>query len=873
MCLRFTSIFYALLVCAPAYGAAADRILSRIDFEERPLGNPEELPMHWAKVEGPLMPHYVNGRLVTDTKRSGEHSFRFDLNGGSAVYRYGPGQIKAQPQAHYRIEVYVRTTVMAHARARLSAYFVDVDKHLVKGSVKHSKLYAAKQADEPWNLLWLEMAADRRADSLVVELELLQPELYVAPQLGSQALFPQDIKGSAWFDDLVISQVPKLALSTERPGNIFRRGQPPSLTVLVSDRATDDLTGQLIVRNAEKKVVYQRSSALDIAGAEAPQAGARRMHLLLPALPPGWYECTLAMCSGGEVVARQSVDLVLLADDLDPKPDDRFGITAIDLPRDAWGDLPEILPFLGAGRVKLAMWSSQGDVCQTDRAGFDHLLAQLAEHHIALTGCLMDLPPGIARKLAGPGWAALLRARSEDWQPQLAFMISRHASHIDRWQLGADGSDLYLTEKLMRDVYARIQGEFARLVQKPDLAIPWPAWYELDRDAPSAVALSIHSFILPEQLPLYLSEIQSEPGRSLSLSLQFVDPDRYGRDVQIRDLAQRVIYALAAGAQRIDMPLPFSLARDEQDQPRIQPQESLIIIRTLMSTLGGSTFKGKVPIADGIEALLFDRHGQGILAMWDKGRQGGPRQLALALGESPRCVDLWGRVTPMPRGRTQSVQLTIGATPVLLVDVDGQLALLRASVSFDRPLIESSFQPHLRKIRFANPYTTALSGTVRLKGPAGWTFNPPVFAFSLNPGERFERDVSIEFPYNSFAGPKVIEAELKLPDNSITSTVVPIRMSLGLSDVGMQTLAIREGSDVLVQQLITNYGEKPVDYSAFAIYPNLARQERLVSNLSPGNSTIKLYRFNNVPQAAAKIRAGIKELEGTRILNDEVETQ
>jgi hypothetical protein len=301
-------------------------------------------------------------------------------------------------------------------------------------------------------------------------------------------------------------------------------------------------------------------------------------------------------------------------------------------------------------------------------------------------------------------------------------------------------------------------------------------------------------------------------------------------------------------------------------------------VRTLVTMLGGANFRGKVPIAEGVEAFIFDKNGQGILAIWGRGAEGGSRQLELTLGARPRCVDLWGNVTPLVRQngsgkRADIVKLAIGPMPIFLVDIDGQLAQLRASVGFDRPLIESSFQPHSRKIRFVNPYRTSLGGTLKLKGPAGWTLNPPAFQFSVNPGEKFERDLVIEFPYNSFAGPKKIEAEFILQDNAIGSTTVPITLNLGLSDVSMQTLAIRDGKDILVQQLITNYGEKPIDYAAFATFPTQARQERLVTNLAPGASTIKVYRFTNVQDVKGRVRTGLKELGGTRILNDEVEIQ
>ena len=238
-------------------------------------------------------------------------------------------------------------------------------------------------------------------------------------------------------------------------------------------------------------------------------------------------------------------------------------------------------------------------------------------------------------------------------------------------------------------------------------------------------------------------------------------------------------------------------------------------------------------------------------------------------------VDLWGNVTPLFRTSEQrrdgKVTLSLGATPVFLVDVDGEMAQLRASVALDRPLLESSFEPHLRRLRFTNPYRQTIGGAVKLRAPAGWTLNPPTFNFTLNPGETFERDLRIEFPYNSFAGDKTLVAEVALQADGSATFEVPIPLKLGLSDVGMQTLALRDGDDVVVQQMISNYGDRPIDYTAFALFPGQARQERLVTKLAAGRTTVKKYRFKNAGSGEPKVRVGIKELAGTRVLNDEVE--
>jgi hypothetical protein len=884
-----------------AVPAEVNRVLRNFNFEERDLGNREDLPMNWNKVDGPGLPHYVNGQLSTDRARSGKYSFRMDLNGGSLIYRYDAGRIKVQTGAHYRVEGYALTTILAHARARISAYFVDIDGNVLTATEVHSELYAARRDDEDWRKLFVELSADDpRAASLVVELSLLQPQFYAPSTLGRRTLFRQDIRGSAWFDDVMVSQVPKVKISTERPGNIFRRGETVRLQVLVSDRFIDDLAVKLVVHDAAGKQVYQRSGAAEIAAAENLGTGRRRFWAVLPELPPGWYEVSLVMSSRGKYVGEQKLDFVSLADNAQPgSPDDRFGVIATNLPFEGWSDLPEILPRLGAGRVKLAIWNRDGDVQKYDSAAFDRMLVRFQELRITPTACLVDLPPEIAerlsarRKLAeaaqtfagatpkGPtpdsAWPQLLKADPQDWQPQLAELIARHANHLERWQLGADGTDAFVTQKGMREVYDKVYKEFASLMFKPDLAMPWPAWYELDGKLPATVALSVPPSVLPAQLPLYMADLRGHEGHELSISLQALDQQQYGREVQIRDYAQRVIYALAADARRIDLPLPYTVRREGDDLIK-QPQELFMIARTLITHLGGATFKGKVPIAPGVEAFLFERDGRGIMVLWDRGGTSEARQLAINLGDRPLRVDLWGNVSPLlSDGESRAagnMQLKIGKMPILLVDIDAQLAMLRTSVALDRPLIESSFQTHSRRIHFSNPFKTAISGTVKFKAPPGWTLNPATQSFNLNPGETYDHELSIEFPYNSYAGPKVINADFTVQADKTSTFTVPLTLMLGLSNVGTQTMALRDGDDVVVQQTIQNYGDTPIDYNAFAIFPGHPREERLVTNLGAGRTTLKRYRFKNVTVTPGmKIRVGVKEQNGSRILNEEVEIQ
>lgn len=879
--MRFPAFIAAILALAPLVRAVPDevsRVLTTFDFEERRLGNSEDLPMYWDKIEGADFPHYVNGRLTTDRANSGRYSFRFDLNGGNCAYRFPAGRIKVQGGAFYRVDALCQTANLNVARARLTAYFADIDGRRLEQTVRHSALYSAQSPDAPWKLLEVAMSADDpAAESLVIELELLQPDQFRGKSLGARTLHDQDIHGTAWFDDVHISQVPRVTMTTARPGNVFRLSDPLQLQVLINDRFTDDLAAQLVVRDPAGKTVFQQSGAMDMSSAQTLGPGRKRTIVNLPELRPGWYEAALVMASRGQFVGEQTIHLIRLGDDapLVP-PDRRFGLIATNLPFDGWSELPDILPLLSAGRVKLAVWSDAGDIQEMDPSAFDALLRRLDDCGITPTACLLNLPPGVAAKTSSSSWTSILTSPSQDWQPQLAYLVARHANHLDRWQLGADGTDQFVTDPRMRQAYSRVYREFTQLVRNPDVAMPWPAWYDMTGKLPATIALSVPPSVLPPQVPLYVGDVKAGAGRNLSLSLELLDREKYGRELQVRDFAQRIIYALSAGANRIDVPLPFTVTRGDGGELIKHPEEMLLVIRTILTTLSGAEYRGRVPLDAGVDAFLFDKDGQGVLALWDRGTSREARRLALNLGSSAAGVDLYGNTTPLLRTNNDKgkgeVQVSIGPTPMFLVDIDGQQAQLRASVAIDRPLLESSFKPHSRRLRFTNPYRQAIGGTVKLKGPAGWTLNPPTFTFTLNPGEVFDRELTIEFPYNSFAGPKIINAEFSLQNDGGNAISVPITLNLGLSDVGMQTLALRDGGDVVVQQMITNYGDKPIDYNAFAVYPGQARQERLVTKLAPGRTTIKRYRFTGAKvEAGTKVRLGVKELEGSRILNEEVE--
>ena len=161
MLARRLFIFIASLPFLAAAGPVdVSRVLKSLDFEERRLGNREDLPMHWLKVDGPGLPNYVNGKLANDSAHSGEWSFRFDLNGGSLIYRYDPKEVPIHPaRALSRRLLRADECFAPRPSPPQRAHFADQDGNPIDGSMIHSDLYAAKTEGEGWHELSLELSA------------------------------------------------------------------------------------------------------------------------------------------------------------------------------------------------------------------------------------------------------------------------------------------------------------------------------------------------------------------------------------------------------------------------------------------------------------------------------------------------------------------------------------------------------------------------------------------------------------------------------------------------------------------------------------------------------------------------------------------
>ena len=439
----------AVAATAPATQSARrplrpGRVLHNFDFEETKLNNYETIPMFWRKVVGRGFPAFAAGAFDHDIFRPDPHdskartSFRLDIDSGSAAFRYvAPieNAIHVSPNADYYVLGYVKTTPLQFARAEIRAWFADDKGNVMPGTEIHSDRFASStdpaSAAPPdaveWHVLRLFVpgphpnTAEANAKTLVLQLGLLQPQQLSGESggggtstdnpLGPFALYQQDIKGSAWFDDFIVYQLPRISVEVPAAitANIFEPQQPIDLDLTVADLANHpkapSLGVSLKVTDPDGLVFAREKWDVRMAPGQTWEHRYTHAHL-----PPALYTATLEVTDGvtRTLIARRQTKFLSLADlpvalnaAGTERMGPRFGITATRWPVDCWSELPAVARDTTAGLMQIAAWRrdmTDSDLHTQDPA-FDSLLNALQRIDTHVLGAFAEVPDVLAARI------------------------------------------------------------------------------------------------------------------------------------------------------------------------------------------------------------------------------------------------------------------------------------------------------------------------------------------------------------------------------------------------------------------------------------------------------------------------------------------
>lgn len=842
------------------------RVVKHFDFDEEPLGNFEPTPMNWEPFAASGYPPFLRVRFDKHFGHDAPPSIWLPVSGGSIATRYATRGIPVHPESSYRISAWVRTRNLVHARAQLSAVYLDRALRALEATSRVSRAVNDAEAGSGWTRLDVVLpSGEREARWVGLTLAVTQPEARGAVDSGAREIIRHDVNGGCWFDDLRIERLPQIAFGATDDSLIRLSDEPASIHVRLADVHPADLQARLDVFDARGTRVLTRR----IRAGDARDPGE---DVALGNPPVGWYRAVLTVRSENDELSRHERVFLRVSPDL---PEPQHGGSFIGLTLD--GSRPhaskraalELVRWLGIGAVKIPVWrSNSGDdeiVYGDDVA--DDFISTIREQGAQVVGVLEAPPASLAARFprGARDLHALLAEPPDRWRAYLALPLVRLSGRVDVWQIGEASSADVADEdgELRRQAIDNVSREVRRLARPATLSVPWPI-----RRLPATesalidvVDLSVESRLATRALVDAFRPF-SDLGRSaVWASIAEASPRHADHADRYAALAKTMIVARQSGSQRVFVAAPWREAV-ATDRPLV-PDEAALVLRTLSALIGRAIPQGPLDFAGDVEAYLFrdsTSHGS-ILALWTDAI-GGATELCLPLGDSVRQFDLWGR-SSSPAESDGLHCVRIGTAPTFVTFGDARRLRLLAGVSLVGGPFETATSGVKRTLVVSSPTDAGVRGRIRVAPLPGWQVGPREFPFALDSNGRFAAELSFDVPRSATGGHYEFPVRIIVEGSGSERISAALRAEVRLVGIDVSVFALWRDEGFIIQQRIANRGSAPADLTSVIISPHHPRQMRQIVGLEPGRTTVI---EDVLPDAAALrgkiVRVSIRRADG-----------
>ncbi|MCA9291584.1 MAG: hypothetical protein KDA25_10690 [Phycisphaerales bacterium] len=849
------------------------RVVRHFDFEEAPH-IPYPMPNYFYRLDDVAtgFPRFGSMRLSDDRAAGGDWSFRFDLDGGSLAARIPSAVIPVLPDADYLVRAQIATAGLTHARARLVAWFHDHQGNIIEASRAYS---APILTNEPG--VWTEASIALRgsfpdAADLALELQLVQADHL--PQRRQDAGRPQfdDVSGTAWFDDVMVIQLPRVELSTDAPGNVVVDPEVLALRLLVRDLTQEALGADLRIFDYSGAMVAERSFA-------SPRTS-HPARIELPMLPFGWYRATLDLHNEKMTVATTRLDFVV-APALRRQglvQDNRFGLVVREAALDELEMLPPLLDESGVGTAFLPVWSPEMTMESVpgDTYALRDMLDRIRSHHVDLVLRLDGVPSELAATVGVDATQVLdtLLVDPVTWRPYLEQILLRFGQTVSRWQIGNSFRLLDRWRDGAPDRAEQARRALSEFVPGPVALLPWPFDLLLPEPA-SHVGYVIRVGF--EQYAAGLPELVRDwTGHAIAptLILEPIPAEVYGVRGQAADLAMRALHAWREDGALLALESPWTFYGAQRRQ--VMPDPTYAVWRTLADRLHERRFGGELDLGDGLRCWILEGGGRpsALLAWNELAPRGRARIDALLSDGAVRIVDLFGnerRVLAVDGAH----HIPLDDMPVFIEDIELALARFRGGIRLDPLLIPALHQVHESTIVLTNPFDVMIAGSVRLTPPQRWQVRPRIADFVIEPGESARVPIELVFQRSVESGRHVLDAEIDVQASEHYVVHMPIAVEVGHEHLHMEatwTIARNEidGTlDVIVTQIVSNRGDRVMQLVATVIAPDVKQMRKPIVGLEPGQTVWRTFRIPNGAAVLSNklLRVGVSERDGPAVLN------
>lgn len=860
------------LVLTPA-GVLPRHILKRFDFDENRFGNYENVPMYWVQRLGPNLPHYNRGEFDRRIGHDGQPSFRLHAITESVAFSYTHNDIPVEPGNRYQVTAWVRTQGLQQDRACLSAAFLSRDLTVLAGTEVFSDPVGPTGEAGQWSRVELPTdESPQTARFLQITVWLAQPQLR-NPQVDRlrRPIARQDTGVTAWFDDIEVTHLlplPSIRMQDDNP--VVRPNRAAVLTGPRINPGHFGLACRITISDQDGQVFYTSQTDPSRLG-DAPPASIR-----LADLPSGLYTARLQVLWHDQQITEQQVRFVNLPALV------RMAAGPVGICLDeATLKAPELtvacIRGLQTGSVKIPIWTEDTTDVQIaqGRPGAESLLKQILADGLEPVGVLAAPPVSMAGRLptSRSNIVDLFSAGQQIWQPYLAQSLTHYADVMRLWQIGLDGQDELGADSRYPGAAESAGREITTLIDGAQVAMAWPA-IETLADPLSTIqriCLDIPCTIQPEQIPWYVEQYKGS-AKAVSITLAALPGTRYSASTRRSDIARRIVFGMASGAESVFVPQPWQV-QNAGEQTLLAPTTEYPAIATLSRALAGKHYAGKFTWTGGTVFHIFASGDDATLVAWQE-QAPDPGQAAesvtLYLGQDIAAYDLRGRCLPVQGKELQT--LSIGQEPVVIVGTDFRQAKLRSLFDVQPRQVAYGLRSHQQTVTLVNPYPEPINGLVRLRGPEGWDIAPSRLPFSLQPGKALQEKVEVRVPYNEPIGPKTLTAELSIDSRRFYQMNIPVTLDLALPGVDTYAFSDTVPGQVIIRHILTNRTTEELNFVGSVLLPSAGRQERLFLHVRPGQTMIKEYIIPRQQlQGQSQLRLSLREINGSRLLNQMVD--
>ncbi len=850
-----------------------DRTIHFFDFDERDDGNLESIPKYWVPFESDDFPNYATGAFNNTVGHDASPSFHLISEGRNVAHRYAGPETVIQPNSDYLVTGWVRGHQLKHARAAISAYYLDDRRLPIESTQKFSRLVGGD--DDEWQQVEVYLpAGPSRARTIGLTVWVVQPGVWdVGPQ-PNRHIAMYDVEAEAYFDDVAVVRLPRVHIDTGAPGNVYTPEIPKAVTARVIDADATRLSARLDIRDIDgfniRSTPVPVSSQTDIQPASAD----------IGDLPLGGYEAVLVVETDKRILAQRSKRFAIVAEAArrEGLRSRSLGVSLSVNDRAA----PEVelamLRLIGAGAVKIPVWSGSAHIPDLMDVGseYDTLLQGLVRSRMNITGVLAGAPSELIR-IAGAYPRSLMTLLSEEpdkWREHLVRVYAPYSSIFRSWQIGQDGDTDVMQDARLKDVIANVRQAVRQLNTQAHLTVPISL-----NSLPDLTELTADDFCITIDDSIhhgYIGEhVESQRGVGVVTRTAFVpytQTSHYWLKRELPGWSKRIIEARFAGVESVIVPQPWT-TRQSYDEEVTEPNEAFVALHTLVRHVGDAAPGERVRVRPGVTALSFYGLKQATLVIWDDHATENRRRHVIQLGQDAKWVtDMWGRRSKIDVTDDGRQILELSREPMYIENVDPHLLRVRSGVRIEPATVSYSIDIHKHTLVLNNPRNTSISGSVTITPPPRWTIHPANFNFVISPNGKFEKPLEIRFNRDESAGEKTVHVEMELVDTRRQKLVVPVPMKLVNEELDAWAYATVEGDSLVIRHSVTNKSDQSLNLRSSAIVPGKRRQYRNLLAFAPQQTATVEYRLKEWNELKGRrVRLYLREINGTRMHNVEVQ--